>query len=387
MNLIARTLFLAMVGAMLLVPMPALVANPLARSGLGGVEQSSAFPEFTFATLSDGRFQNAFESWFSKQLGLREAMIRTDNQINYSLFHTTRPGTVLGENNFLYEPSYIDAYNGLHSMPQSEMLAFVERLKELNDSVTARGTRLLVMITPSKAATYPEYLPERRRRDTPRNDTYERFQSLVREKGIPLFDTVPIIRALKIESEYPVFPPGGTHWSKYSACRVGEAFMGTLSSLLERTVPTLHCDPPTIRRRAVGVDRDLAKLTNLWTDADFEVPLPYPRIRVDRPPDAHGADLLFVGDSFLWPFFEALEQRRSYERRDFLYYYKSLDRFRARRRAIPRSPLDRAAIDWAELLKRDAIVLEFNEVNIHEMGYGFVEDALSYLRQPQSSGK
>ena len=271
-------------------------------------------------------------------------------------------------------------------MPDEELVAFVERLAQLNRALADRGTRLLVMITPSKAATYTENIPERLRRTAAKDDTYERFQALVRERGIPLFDSVPFIRQLKVESEHPVFPPGGTHWSKYAACRAGEAFMGTLASLLQRAVPTLRCDPPTIRQRAVGVDRDLAKLTNLWTDSDFEVPLPYPRIKVERTPDAHSANLLFVGDSFLWPFFEALEQKQSYDRRDFLYYYKSLDRFRARRKATPRIPLDRAAIDWPELLKRDAIILEFNEVNIRDQGYGFVEDSLRHLTQTPLPG-
>lgn len=375
-------LFLLAFAMVLVTPLVVMLKHAKQSSSideLGGVELAAALPTLTTQGALDGTFQSAFDRWFAKHLGIRKALIRADNQLNYSLFSLTATGTVLGKDNFLFEPNYIEEFNNMRPMSDLQLQTFVEKLSRLRSLLRARSVHFLVMLTPSKAAMYSEHIPERLLVSPTRADTYDRFTKLVRAQSLPLFDTVPLVRRLKAESPYPVFPPGGAHWSKYVSCKAGEAFTDQLQALLGREVPKLRCDPPLIKTKASGVDRDLAQLANLWRRNSFDVPLPSPRVRVESAKDAYRAKLLFIGDSFLWSFFEALERKLAYASRDFFYYYKSHDRFRARRRALPKVPIDRAAIDWSHILSRDAIVLEMNEFNIRDVGYGFVDDALQHL--------
>ena len=382
-HFLIRLVFLIVFGVLSALP-TALLALRLGPSEqpstLGGVEQLSKYPVASLSTVLDGAFQSEFERWFGKHLGLRAEIIRTDNQLNFSIFRMTKEGTVLGQNNVLFEPAYIEAYNALSTVPDESLDAFASRLAELQHALADRGVKFIVMITPSKVALYPELLPDRAR-PGPGSTIYNRFLTLARQRGVALFDTVEFVRALKASSPYPVFPPGGAHWSRYVACKVGERFMLLLGETLQKSVPVLTCDPAVIKSRASGIDRDLARLANLWQNDTFDVPLPTPKIRVTKDAAAYHANLLFVGDSFLWPFFEALEQKAAYARRDFFYYYRSHDRFVARRKAQPRVALDREKLDWDELLARDAVVLELNEVTIRDFGYGFVDDALNAIQK------
>ena len=351
---------------------------------LGGVEFASSLSSFTWETFLDGSFQTKFQKWFSSHLGYRSILIRSNNQLDFSLFGAfSGRRTIIGKKNYLFQSQYIEDYNGLYPVTEEAMNLFVDKLRRLQIGLKGRGSKLMIFLTPSKAAIIPELLPSQLRLSDTGPGTYERFLAKLQTAEIPVLDGIQLAKQLKAESPYPVFPPGAAHWSSYVSCKAGEKFTQLLGPTLGRPVPLLSCDPPEARRIPQGVDQDLAELTNIWDPSSFDVPLVYPKVSVSVPKDAYFAKTLFIGDSFLWTFLHYLERKAVYESRDFFYYYRSQERFRRRQRPSRRTPIEFEKLDWNYLFKRDVVVIELNEIRIREGGFGFVEDALAHL-DPQA---
>lgn len=380
----AGILFLLFFFALLWAPLGAMISPSLsavASGRLGGVEDKTTKPQLSVSGLLDGTFQESFDSWFSKKIGLRSVLVRTDNQINFSMFHHSSGHVVVGKDNYLFEKYYIDDLNNANPFPPEKLQEFVDKLALLQQKLHERKTEFMVLIAPSKAYLYPEKIPEKFLLAKSDADNYAQFEAMLRAKNVPYVDGVKTLRELKPLSTYPVFPPGGAHWSSYAACQVGEQVTAEFSALLKRATPQLVCDPPYVRPTSHGLDRDLWLLANLWTTASLEVPMQYPKASTIYPPNAYRPNVLFVGDSFMWAMFHYLEKQRVYESRDFFFYYKSHYRFHVNRKAMNKQPLNPDTLDWNKVLSHDLVVLEFNQARIPDVGFGFVEDALAHLDQ------
>src|SRR3990172_236261 len=153
--------------------------KPVKDMILSGAEKKAAILKPSLTDLFKGKFQNSVEQWLKQNIGFRGFFVKFDNQINYSLFdefsrnHPRK--IILGKNKYLYEESYIDSYNRISPMPPGELEDKTASLKKLQDQLLKRNVRLLLMITPSKATVYPEYIPERYilRDNLSRQDNYE----------------------------------------------------------------------------------------------------------------------------------------------------------------------------------------------------------------------
>lgn len=148
---------------LILLPLIQQFTNVLPVKKLAGVEVQAEAPEFVISGWFNRDFQQGFETWFNTHAGLRPWMVRTANQINHTIFNEepTGSGTRIhfGKDNFLFEEPYITAYNEPGGKKQQLLhditwgLWRFQKLLEKNDIV------LLLVLSPSKAEIYPEYLP------------------------------------------------------------------------------------------------------------------------------------------------------------------------------------------------------------------------------------
>ncbi len=352
---------------------------------LGGVENKVENVPLSLENLLNGSYQEKFEDWFSGNLQVRSALVRTDNQFNFSLFKHSGGRVIVGDDNYLFERYYIEDLNNVRPFPEEKLQEFADKLARLQNGLNKRGSQFLVLIAPSKAYLYPEKIPDRLLLPRQASDNYQNFKKLLEAKHIPFVDGVALLQTMKEDSEYPVFAPGGAHWTSDAACRVGEKLTEKFSDLLGKKTPLLRCNDTYIRNKPQGLDQDLSLLANLWTTKSIDAPLPYPKTTSVFPEGFYRPKVLFVGDSFMWPLFHYLDKQRVYEARDFFYYYKTHDLFRVGRKP-KKVRLDPATLDWQKMLSRDVVVLEFNQARIPDAGFGFVEDALAKL-EPETPVK
>lgn len=355
---------------------------------LHGVEENVAtaaprlHPEAFFAE----RFQRALEKWWDENIGFRGHLVRTDNQLNFDLFGEISASyaspLVVGLRNSLFEKLYIEHENGMGYVPEKRLQNLARRLIRVQELLKAKGIDFLLLISPSKASIYREDIPARYldadAKKIPSN--YERLLPMLYSAGVNLVDGRALLEKWKSESAVPVFPKGGTHWTQYTACRISAEVVKKLSSLSGEALVEPPCAPLETKSIPDPFDRDLADLANLWDPTPIYEQLTYPVLpeMERRPPlDSTRPHMLFIGGSFLWSLFLYLDAYQVYSERDMFYYYN-------RRFHFPGdlvSDIARKDLDWAnDILKHKYIVVEVNEITMHTLGSGFLEDALGVLK-------
>lgn len=376
---------------------------------LHGAVERATFPNFTFSSFLSGHFQEQTELWMAQEFGFRPWLVRTDNQINYSLFSETSTNSegsrvIVGRNNQLFEKEYIDSLNGARIPSTSTLRKGVTRTAQLQSQLKNKGIGFVVLVSPNKARFHKSDIPLRflaanvkdnsmgysqktelgnQRRFSPKETTtpasgYDKFLKLVREHNIAHVDSVALLEDISKNTPYPLFSTTGTHWNYYASCLVSVAVFEELNRQYPGRYNMPSCAPVTFQQSR-DLDRDLGYLLNIWTESRLWTDSPYPQPKsAIEPSTLKATDLLFVGSSFLWTVFDVLEAQNIYNKRGMLYYFKSLYQFpdNSVQSITPDS------LDWnSTLLSKDAVVLEINEAALDRYSYGFVESAIIALRR------
>ena len=351
---------------------------------LAGVETTTTRPAVGARAWWNGTMQTEFDAWLGQRVGLRGLFVRTANQLNYTLFRALpkRSGTqvLLGRDGMLFEKVYVDAYNRSGRRPGSELRNISSSTKRLQDRLAADGIALLLVIAPSKAEIYPEFLPpEADVAGRPgRRSNYENFVKYLHRDGVNVVDGHALFQEWKREPGAPrLFANGGTHWNEYGAARVVAEITRRLRDLTGKDLPTVEIVGAVTNRTIVGEDNDLGELANLWSARPLAGPQVHPVAEVR--PGGHVPDLLFVGDSFVFTLTNFMDRHELYRRRNTYYYYNR-EYFWP---VAPNAPLDKRQLDLlTELEGRDAVVIEVGEYWLPRVGFGFVRDLLkAYARR------
>ncbi len=349
---------------------------------LAGTVVEISRPKFSLNTWKTGEFQTQLEQWWNQHLGFRGALIKTVNQLNFNLFREISAGgnvkIVYGQNNMLYEKGYINHYHGRNAAPYALLKNEVTDLVALQTKLAARGVPLIVVLAPSKASVYPEYLPGQfavKQPGTPATD-YERIKPLLKQAGITVIDGTEILLTEKKTNPNLLFAHGGTHWNYYAACIVQEKIMQAMEQKLQKPLVHLVCDPPVVDNEPIGTDRDLADLMNLWDNTVTNGATPHPLLKTTGPKDAFRPTVAAIGDSFVWTISEVQNSVKLYQDLNVYYYFESKRHYPG-----PIEPNAREQIDWErDFFSKDIIMIETNEVALNTLGFGFVDAALQKLK-------
>ena len=350
---------------------------------LNGETSEKERPTLSLQDFMAGKYQDTLQSWFEDKLGFRGELVKSENQLNLDVFgeiaSESERKIVLGKNGHLYEKFYIDDWNGyyLQDKHYAELNNKVQQLKKLQLALEERGKKLLILLSPSKATVYPEFIPEKYIRPdrADRTNRHQEIVPLLESNAVSFFDATAFLIKVKEESELPLFAKGGTHWNYYAACLVSAEVARTLS------LSPMSCDPVTFSTQPRGSDNDLKELINVWR-ADFtEEAIPYPTIQSTPKSPEKRQRVLMVGDSFAWALLDTMDEANLFERIDFFYYFKRLTIFP---RVGADEPVERESLDWEKLFEEhDIFIIESMPAALGELGYEFIEEALKNLK-PES---
>jgi hypothetical protein len=322
----------------------------------------------TLASIMSGEAQTAFSRRLGTSLLMYPAAVRAKNQIEYSLFDVSgAPGIAFGRDRRLYEWAYVDEYCARSGTPDARTLAdWADRIRDIQDYAASHGKAFLYVITPSKAAVYPEYLPDRPcasrlRGTTTKLPAYER---VLEERAIHYLDGSRLLTGERAHQAIELFPRGGTHWNALGAglaAREAVAILKHQQPLLDLANVSTQW---TQSRDPQGTDRDLLNMLNLyWPDADY----PVPAIKhVERQPgqSCRPAQIMEVGGSFLEQINAALLQSGCVPRISYWFYWDRLHMSFAGNGREFGPPRDEDRL--ADLAGSEVILLEENEMNIGE---------------------
>ena len=355
---------------------------------LSGVTVGATKPSITPAGWWSGELQAQAEAWLDESIGLRGHAIRTDNQIGLSIFQEASSmatdAPILGRRMMIYEKHWIEAYDGGDSFRDRSLRKLARELGQLQASLAKRGTAFVFVISPSKVATYPEYLPKgfvHSEGVRPPN-AYERMVPMLRSEGVHLVDGRTIFEEEKARSPHALFPPGGIHWNRYGAYLVVRRVWEALEQQLGRPLVGLRCRAVAEDDEPSGADQetDVSDLLNVWHVGHGDWKFPRPELYTDNEKEGFRPKLVAVGDSF-WNLADALiAHHRMAARSDFLYYFNEFPRVERLNEGRGPHPGDYySGMSWERILSADAIIIEVNEVSIGKAGYGFVRQAQKNL--------
>jgi alginate O-acetyltransferase complex protein AlgJ len=337
---------------------------------LSGV-QATAPVEMTAANWWSGGLNKQLEARLNQELPLRPLAVRATNQIYYSLFSKSymhqQIGLVAGRANQWYEGNYVAQYcnnlawkNEIFSpATEADLAQWSQQIKVIAQFFRQRGQTFVYLMSPSKAAYYPEHIPDQVHcapKEKPRAEYYRAIAAL-NQTAVPYVDTAKLMLESKGKYEIDLFSPGGTHWNQLGVALANRELLNKIVQVSGKKILPLTFSYQ-IDRTPWGEDADLLALANLWSNKwDFRVPKV--TLQWDPKPSLR---LAIVGSSFLHQVASTYVNSNSFCRIDHYYYY-SLSYFSyppqgSCRGDDPKNPYD-------NLLTADVVVLESNEGRLY----------------------
>lgn len=325
-------------------------------------------PPLTLAAVLSGEAQNAFSRRIGTSLPMYPTAVRIKNQIAYSLFDVPAVASIaFGREKHLYEWVYVHEYCGRKgNVDASSVARWADKIKDIQDYAASHGKAFIYLLTPSKAAIYPEYLPDtlcpaRLQETVSKLPPYDRA---LEERGVHYLDGSRLLAGAREREAIELFPRGGTHWNALGASLAAGQVVRILQQQQSRLDFGLVRTQWRETQEPQGTDRDLLNLLNLyWPDAHYPVPKMLPAASAaDR--SCRPTKIIEVGGSFLDQVNEALRASGCPPQISYWFYWDFLHIAYAggERRSEPAREAERVA----DLAGSDVIVLEENEMNIGE---------------------
>ncbi|MBU2651046.1 MAG: hypothetical protein KKA81_08930 [Bacteroidetes bacterium] len=331
-----------------------------------------------------GGFQNDFNSRLEENVGFRNYLIRILYQLDFSLFkevHTV--GVVVGKDNYLYENSYINAYNGTDFSGTHRIVDQSHKIQLVKDKLHETGKDLLILFAPGKGSFYPEYIPEKFLGDTDDTTNYAYYVRCLNEFDVPLLDFKDYFTRIKSESPYALFPKAGIHWSTYGAALVSDSLVGYLNSHYGLRLPKFeyHAQPVNDSLKYTGFDYDIGVGLNILSyinQPDLAiVDIDYPDIE-----DSLRPDVLVIGDSYFINLIRAGFPEAYFDNYQFWYYNRTI---------YPRPPDSSNNLKdydtMKEIAKYDIILIIATDANLWKFPFGIIDELYNRMVMEDSSDK
>ena len=173
---------------------------------------ADSFPPLHLLTEANGDFATKLNKWFDDRVGFRDLLIRSKNQVDYSLFNTSKK-VFIGANGWLFDRHQFD---GIANVDASGLTALEASYLALARQLNDKGIHLVIGY-PQKVALYPEMAPPDMPLQ-PGGDNYEQFRNFLSSRfELTFIDAEAIMKLLKVSSGELLYAKGDIHATICSA--------------------------------------------------------------------------------------------------------------------------------------------------------------------------
>ena len=377
-NKLLYIILFALLISFLFLPMIQEHYKPFKSKPLNGVNYVTEFPELSFETFSNGKYQSQLEKYTSENFGFREFVIRLYNQYIWSCYHKTYSHFLIpGKGNWLF---YTEAVNDYYGTEQKKWYKTPENAKDWFDKNTKLMCQLrnvlkeydiefLSFMAPSKPFVYPEHLPERER-DTTTINAMEYYDKSLTEAGFPHIEMTKWFKTMRDTLPYPVFPNMDMHW-QFTAVYGYDSLFRLMNSLNDFGIPKIKYGKP--QPYFDDFQNDEATLNLMFPiknkNTDYKLD-----VEIECNENCRKPKVLFVGDSFIWGLDEHLPWDQLMDDIEILFYnssvFKGFDRTKYKKEDINL---------LRDILRADYVVFYTSGHQWYRASYDFVEEALLAL--------
>jgi hypothetical protein len=346
--------------------------NIVAEKDLKGYSFKNSPPSlklFTWKRWFSSGFQDTISKCLNDNFGLRNSLIRINNQYDYSLFRLIHAdGYTRGKQGYLYQEEYIHEYTGKYFIGQKVIDKKLSRLKNVMDSLEAHHIPLLLVFEPGKASFYPEYIPGRFQPEKRAQTNYEYMTRRSGELGLKFIDLNSYFLQMKDTTRFPLFPRYGMHWSLYGVPYAVDTLVKAIEMATGRRLPAYATKPVISSSTPRGTDYDIGELLNLACQLP-PTPGAYPTITFDRA-SSGSLSALVVADSYYVNIIETYG-RKLFNSQDYWYYNRKVYPWQNN---SPPVYVDKTNLR-GQLLKHGLILLMVSEINLHCGFWNFADEA------------
>lgn len=377
-NKLLYIILFALLISFLFLPMIQEHYKPFKSKPLNGVNYVTEFPELSFETFSNGKYQSQLEKYTSENFGFREFVIRLYNQYIWSCYHKTYSHFLIpGKGNWLF---YTEAVNDYYGTEQKKWYKTPENAKDWFDKNTKLMCQLrnvlkeydiefLSFMAPSKPFVYPEHLPERER-DTTTINAMEYYDNSLTEAGFPHIEMTKWFKTMRDTLPYPVFPNMDMHW-QFTAVYGYDSLFRLMNSLNDFGIPKIKYGKP--KPYFDDFQNDEATLNLMFPiknkNTDYKLD-----VEIECNENCRKPKVLFVGDSFIWGLDEHLPWEQLMDDIEILFYnssvFKGFDRTKYKKEDINL---------LRDILRADYVVFYTSGHQWYRASYDFVEEAILAL--------
>lgn len=338
-------------------------------SELKGWKAGNTKPRINSKNWFSGEYQKEFDHFSSDSFGFTEPLVRTINQIDYTLFNSANAQyVVVGKNNYLYESEYIDAVTGANYIGEKTIREKSEKLRDVYQILKQKGTTLLLVMAPGKGSYFPEYIPSYYQRYYSDSTNYTSFISEWRRLSLPHLDFHAWFRSMKDSSPIGLFPQTGIHWSTYGMILAGDSITKYLEEKSAKDLVDYEFKLEVISNQMKKSDADIEDGMNLWTDLNH-LPMAYPKLHFNR----EGKETLktaVIADSYFWGLYDHGFSTQVFDSGEFWYYFNDI---------YPKHFEAGLTIDEIDLKsaieRQEVIILLGTDATLPKFGWGFIEKA------------
>ncbi len=337
---------------------------------LEGVSAPVTDTALTLETWLSGKFADKYQDSLSNNFGFRELAIRSQNQIQYSLFKNCNANDVIvGKNNYLYELKYIYSYYGIDYLGERYFEESVIKMKFIQDTLKKLNKTFIFLIAPSKASFYPEYIPEKYKTDNV-NTNYKSILAKLKKHHVNFIDYNQMFVRLKKTCKYSLYPVAGTHWSEYGNIIAFDSLLNYIQNKTNFTFPDMDYSTIEMKDGYEGTDNDIGKAMNLLFSPKYGE-LAYAKLKIKETTNKiKKPSLLMVADSYWMSIYYSHKPKKMFNEHSFWYYNNmSFDYFNGTEGL---KPVDLNLKD--EINKKDIICVMLTEPNLKLLGLRFIED-------------
>lgn len=124
----------------------------------------AAFPAGE-AAVSPEQWPAAFDAWLDDHAPFRNQLMRLNARVNWTLGTLDSSDVLLGKEHWLFLHDVSDSkslsdYQGLTEYTPEELAAVRDAVNALQSALSARGSRLVILIAPAKEGVYRRYMPD-----------------------------------------------------------------------------------------------------------------------------------------------------------------------------------------------------------------------------------
>ena len=318
-------------------------------------------------------FQKNYELYINDSIGFNNDFIRLRNQIDYSIFNKCHSSDIeIGKDNYLVATTHLDAALGKTKKTAQQLDTIIKSLVFLNDTLQKLNKKLTVVFAPSKGSYCLDKAPDWYDTGKKGESDYEYLSRNLKNTTVKTIDFNNWFLQQKQTTKHKLYTRTGVHWSIYGATLAADSmfrFMEKNSNIQLRNLNMSKSEKSDTTR---FMDGDLADALNLfWCVKDSG--LSYPIYDYENVPKSD-RKVLILTDSYFYSFANMFHE--TFNEYSFWYYNTTIYS------SGPNNGKNVSDINIPEeIMKQDEFILIATQSTVGEIGWGFLDDAVSHFRK------